>query len=264
MPHHRFSIIVVLSALLASTTFAQTKPDYVRELQKNAAVSGKAEWGHWGDRPAKYSDWTYHSNRLVPIYTFGLTLERYTGENSSYRSEEILTEIYGELPEQTLDPNATYMDQTEVFFLQKKAIDAGKKNIILMIFDGMDWQTTYATTIFKNRTIPYTQGYGSGLSFLDYDACMKDRGDFVCSPHNSGTDSDVNSQTVSNIGGDRKGGYSAKYGGYHSWSKTNSDEYLLGKLKGLNHVVTDSAASATSMNSGIKTYNSAINVSPDG
>jgi alkaline phosphatase len=38
----------------------------------------------------------------------------------------------------------------------------------------------------------------------------------------------------------------------------------LGKLKDVPHAVTDSAASATSMTSGIKTYNGAINVDPTG
>ncbi len=239
--------------------------DFLRQLQFEAAETGKASWGHWGDRPSKYSGWTYHSNRLVPIYTFGIDLERFIGANSSYRSEEILTDIYGDLPNDTLDEKATYMDQTEVYFLQKTAIESGKKHVILIVFDGMDWQTTQAAAIYKTKAVKYTSGYGEGLKFLDYDRCqIRDQGDFVCSPHNSGTKTDVDAQTVSNIGGDKQGGYSPVYGGYHSWSKASSDSYLLGKQRDLNHVVTDSAASATSMNSGIKTFNSAINVDPKG
>ena len=258
-------VLIVLGS--SSNLFSQSEPgsdDFVRQFQRDAMESKKASWGRWGDRPSKYSSWTNHSNRLVPIYTFGLTLDRYTGNNSSYRSKEILTDIYGSLPKETLDAKATYMDQTEVYFLQKAAIKSGKKNIILLVLDGMDWQTTQAAAIYKNRSVVYEEGFGSGLAFLDSDKCEKDIGDFVCSAHNSGTDFDVNSQTVSNVGGDKQGGYAPAYGGYHSWSTPKSETYLLGKLKNLNHVVTDSAASATSMCSGIKTYNSAINVDPEG
>ena len=242
----------------------QEKTDFLRQMQFESAESDKATWGHWGDRPAKFSSWTYHSNRLVPVYTFGISLQRYAGENSSYRDEKRLTEIYGRLPEKTVDPAATYMDQTEIYKLQKDAIEAGKKNIILIVFDGMEWQTTQAAAIYKNNKIEYESGYGKGLAFLDYDKCETDRADFVCSPHNSGTKFDVDSQTISNVGGDKKGGYAPTFGGYHCWSKPSSDSYLLGKQKDLSHVVTDSAASATSMNSGVKTFNSAINVDHKG
>lgn len=263
---HLISCLLIVF-VLNSIGFAQTEPagkDFLRQLQLEAIESKNASWGRWGDRKSKYSSWTYHSNRLVPIYTFGLNLDRYTGDNSSYRSEDILTDIYGQMPKETLDDKATYMDQTEVYYLQKAAVAAGKKNIILLVLDGMDWQTTQAAAIYRSRSVSYKKGFGSGLSFLDYDKCDKDHGDFVCSPHNSGTKSDVDSQTVSNVGGDKRGGYSAAYGGYHSWSVPKSETYMLGKLNSLNHVVTDSAASATSMCSGIKTYNSAINVDPEG
>ena len=254
--------------LIASSVSAQSDQpnvdDYLRQMQLEASESDECDWGRWGDRASKYSSWTYHSNRLVPIYTFGLTLDKFTGDNSSYRSEEILTDIYGELPEGTLDPKATYMDQTEVYYLQKAAIKAGKRNIILIVLDGMDWQTSQAAAIYRNKSVVFEEGYGSGLAFLDYDKCEKDQGDFVCSPHNSGTKFDIDSQTVSNIGGDKRGGYSADFGGYHSWSKPTSESYLLGKLLSLNHVVTDSESAATAMCSGVKTYNSAINVDHEG
>ena len=250
--------------VLAENCFAQHEEDFLRQMQFAAVETEKADWGHWGDRKAKYSSWTYHSNRLVPIYTFGMKLDKYTGENSSYRSEELVREIYGVVPRKTVNTRANYMDQTEVYYLQREAFESGKKNVILLVFDGMDWQTSQAAAIYKNRKVIYKKGYGKGLAFLDYNECEKDSGDFVCSPHNSGTKTDVDAQTVSNIGGDKRGGYSANHGGYRSWSKPRSPTYLLGKLNSLNHVVTDSASSATSMNTGYKTYNSAINVAPDG
>ena len=260
----RFHHLILICALIPGFSSAQKNDDYLRQMQFEAVESKKADWGHWGDRKSRYSSWTYHSNRLVPIYTFGLKLDKFTGENSSYRSEELVEDIYGAVPKKTVNPRADYMDQTEVYFLQQEALKSGKKNIILMVFDGMDWQTSQAAAIYKNKEVVYRKGYGKGLAFLDYDKCETDRGDLVCSPHNSGTKSDVDAQTVTNIGGDKRGGYSANHGGYHSWSKPRSPTYLLGKLNSLNHVVTDSAASATSMNTGYKTFNSAINIAPDG
>ena len=166
-----FAILLFFASTIAAQ--AQQEPnDFLRKMQSEAAETGKASWGRWGDHPKKYSSWTYHSNRLVPIYTFGLTMEKYTGGNSSYRSEEILTDIYGDMPKETLDPKATYMDQTEVYFLQKAAIEAGKKNIILIVFDGMDWQTSQAAAIYKNKSVEYEKGYGKGLAFLDYDLSL--------------------------------------------------------------------------------------------
>jgi len=255
---------VVFVVLIAAEFCIGQQDDFIRQLQFQAVETGEAAWGHWGDREARYSSWTNHSNRLVPIYTFGVTLDKYTGSNSSYRCPDLLTDFFGELPANTANPRAEYMDQTEVYFLMKDAIAAGKKHIVLFVFDGLDWHLTRAASIYNHKQVAYQKGYGQGLAFLDYDRCLKDAGDVVSSPHNTGTNVDVDAQTVSNIGGDKRGGYSADHGGYHSWSEPRSEIYLLGKLNSLNHVVSDSASSATSMNTGFKTYNSAINVTPDG
>lgn len=264
--HRYIPVLVLLISFTVCTRpgLSQREPDYLRQMQFDAVENKSCTWARWGDHPSRYSSWTNHSNRLVPIYTFGLTLARYTGENSPYRDEQALRSIYGYVPDRTVDPQASYMDQTQVYSLQKDALAAGKKHIFLILFDGMDWQTTQAAAIYRSKRVGYEKGYGSGLAFLDYDKCPKDAGDFVCSPHNTGTKTEVDSQTVTNIGGDKQGGYSAAYGGYFSWSKPPSESYLLGKFKGVDHVYTDSAASATSMTTGAKTYVSAINVEPDG
>jgi alkaline phosphatase len=222
-----------------------------------------ADWGHWGTNPEKYSSWTNHSNRLIPIYTFGVDLSAFKGEKSVYRDEKRLVELYGRLPEETLNPNAEYLDQTDIYHLQKQAIDQGKKYIFLIIFDGMDWQSTRNAAIYQSKKI-YDSGRGEGLYFLDYRTEINDYGYMVTSAHNSGTRFDVNAQTVSNPGGDTPGGYSAAIGGDAPWSKPQSDEYLIGRLRRLPHCVTDSSSSATSMTAGIKTFNTAINVAPDG
>ena len=115
--------------------------DPIRELQKQAAASKSSNWGHWGPDASKYSSWTSHSNRLVPVYTFGIGLKPYKDANSLYRNPEKIQKLYGYLPTGTVNRRATYLDQTDIYRLQWDAIRQGKKYIILMVFDGMDWDT---------------------------------------------------------------------------------------------------------------------------
>ena len=136
--------------------------------------------------------------------------------------------------------------------------------MILIVFDGMDWQTSYAASIYKNKKVLYNKGRGKGLAFMDYDGCKTDFGSFVCSPHNKGTLSNVDAQVVNNPGGEKRGGYSFEHGGSTPWSKSKSLGYLIGNLKSLDHVVTDSAASGTSMTTGYKTFNAAVAVDFEG
>ena len=124
----------------------------------------------------------------------------------------------------------------------------------------MDWHTTQAAAIYKQQAITYTQGRGDTLSFQTYDKAETDFGFCVTSCHNGGSKKDVNSQTVSNEGGNRSGGYNADLGGDTPWDRSASSSYLMGRHKGLTHVTTDSAASATSITTGKKTYNAAIAV----
>ncbi len=237
--------------------------DFMRSYQFEAVDSGDCDWCHWGDRAGKFSNWTTHSNRLVPIYTWGIKLDRFDKANSCYRNQEKLKEIYGRLPDETLNPKADYFDQTDVYRLQQQAVEAGKRHIIVIIFDGMDWQTTQAAAVYQEGRIAYRRGRGTGLAFLDYKRSSSDYGYFVSSPHNNDSQVDVNAQVVT-VQGKRGGGYSAAYGGNRPWSRPADPSYLKGRRKSLPHGYTDSAASATSLFCGIKTYNSAINVAPDG
>src|SRR5262249_52880038 len=75
---------------------------------------------------------------------------------------------------------------------------------------------------------------------------------------------DVNAQVVSNIGGKMRGGYDWKLAGDTPWATAGDPDYPIAKSRTQPHAVTDSAASATSMNSGIKTYDDAINVEFEG
>ncbi len=259
-----FVVVFELSAGCEQVT-GQQGPDYLRQMQFNAVSEKQADWVHWGDRADVFSTWTNHSNRLIPVYTFGMNLDAFQNENSVYRSKAALTELYGKLPTATFNPQAEYFDQSDIFRLQKLAFESGKKHVILIVFDGMDWQTSQAASVYKHKRVLYTQGRGSGLSFLDYDRAETDFGYVVTSPHNNDTKTDLDAQLVTQIGGEERiGGYSAELGGAHPWSEPGDPSYLLGKRKTEPHMYTDSAASATSMTTGFKTFNAAINVGPDG
>jgi alkaline phosphatase len=237
--------------------------DHVRELQTAATESKQADWGHWGPDASKYSTWGTHSNRLIPVYTFGIGLDALRGKNSVYRDAKGIERLYGRLPEGTLNEQAEYFDQTDVYRLQRMAADAGKKYIVLIIFDGMDWETTRAAAIYHGGKV-YEQGRGTGLWFLDYRGTSTDFGFCVTAPHNDLTDVDVNSQTVKNPGGKLPGGYDWRLGGQTPWDRKVDGQYLIGKNRQRPHPYTDSASAAASLTCGIKTYNDAINVDFEG
>jgi alkaline phosphatase len=262
---HRFvaSALLLVCALASFARAAPPSTDAVRDLQAAAIRDGKADWGYWGSQPSKYTDWSQHSNRLIPVYTFGIDLASVRGEHSVYRSRERLEQLYGYLPTETLNPKAEYFDQTDVYRLQKEAAAAGKKRIILFIFDGMDWQTTQAAAIYKAGEVKYREGRGTGLYFQDYRGAPTDFGWCVTSPANLGTKVDVDSQTVASAGG-KHGGFSWKRGGDTPWAIESDPDYPISKSRDCPHQYTDSAASATSMTTGIKTYDEAINVDVQG
>ncbi|MEZ6095708.1 MAG: alkaline phosphatase [Pirellulaceae bacterium] len=236
----------------------------MRKLQFEAIETGHADWGHWGARPEKYSDWTNHSNRLIPVYVFGGDLKQFSNQNSCYRTAEGLKQVYGYEPTETLNPDANYLDQTDIYRLQLNAQASGKKNIILMVFDGMDWQTTQAAAIYRNKSVKYRLGRGTGLAFQDYQGAPTDFGYYVTSAICGSTQIDVDHQLVVQHETRTGGGYSVQRAGNSPWSIAGDRDYLMGISNGLKQVVTDSAASATSLCSGIKTYNAAINVDMDG
>lgn len=261
--HARLSVVVIV-ALLGLTAERASRTDHLRELQTAAAQSNKADWGHWGCDLAKYSTWFSHSNRLVPIYTFGIKLDAVRGANSVYRDAEKVKKLYGYEPQDTVNPTAQYFDQTDVAHLQKLAVEQGKKRVILFVFDGMDWQTTWAAAVFASGKVGYKEGRGTGLNFQDYRGVETDYGFFATSPHNEGTNVNVDTQTLVNPGGTQRGGYSWKIAGTTPWSTASILDYCIGKCEDCSQAYTDSASSATSLCSGIKTFNDSINVDPVG
>ena len=262
MGTHRLYILTCI-ALLA-TSHSSLAGDWLRELQLRATDAGTATWGHWGRRPDLYHDWKSHSNRLVPVYTFGMTLAPYRDHQSVYRNPKKLAALYGTTPPGTYNPEANYLDQTDLYRLQRKAISAGKKYIFLVIFDGLDWHTTRAASTYLSDETLYHRGRGTGLSFQDYDQVVTDFGFMVTAPHNLGSTPDPDRQTVADAGGTQSGGYHPELGGHAPWDRPRRPAYLVGAMPGWPHPVTDSAAAATAMTTGIKTYNSGINVSPAG
>ena len=250
--------------LLAGPLPAPIHAKHIKQLQVEAISQGRAPWGHWGPNPEKYTGWSSHSNRLAPVYTFGLSLESVAGANSAYRDAQRIERLYGRLPEGTLNTAADYFDQTDVCRLQQAAAAAGKKYIILVIFDGMDWQTAWAAAIYNSGKVGYREGRGTGLHFLDYRGAATDFGFAVTSPHNDGTTGDVDTQTLVNPGGKTPGGYDAQLAGPNPWTPGSDPLYIIGQSPARRSAVTDSAAAATSLCSGIKTYNDAVNFDPQG
>ncbi len=247
------SVCAVVASVLAEAS-------EIAAMQVAAEQSGTASWGYWGDQPERYVSYSSHSNRLIPVYSFGISLSGIDGANSIYRDAERLTSLYGQLPEATLNPEAEYFDQTDIHALQLAAADAGWKRIVLVVFDGLDWTTTRVSAIAANGEVAYNEGRGTGLAFLDYDRAPTDFGYCVTSPANDGTDVDVDVQLVVNPGGKTPGGYDPALGGATPWDARENATYLIGKDRSRPHAVTYSAASAVSLCTGIKTYNNAVNV----
>ena len=265
--------VTVFCLLLLNTI---VRADHIRELQTNAMEANQAAFGHWGVDPAIYKQWTTHSNRLIPVYTFGtqspgastgqlgpVDLRNYSGVNSPYRDDGALKRIYGRIPTHTINPKAEYFDQTNIYDLQMSGFANGKKYVFLVIFDGMDWQTTRAASIYKTQSIAYTSGRGTGLHLQDYTASETTQFGFMCtSPHNHGTRTDPDTQSVLNPGGTIFGGYNVEHGGPNPWTPGIDPLYPISKSvdKAYLHAYTDSSSSATSMTAGIKTFNDGVNI----
>ena len=257
--------ILALSTLLfvGSVDLRSQTPDPIAEMQTQAVATNTSSWGHWGPNPEKYSSWTTHTNRLIPAYIFGGDFSRVAGEKSIYRCTVAIEKLYGFLPEETANPQAEYFDQTDIFRLQKWAVESGKKRIILFVFDGMDWHTSRAAAINKTAAVKYDSGRGEGLWFQDYRGARTDFGYFVSSPHDEGTSANVDKQILTSPG-KILGGYSAALCGPTPWGPITDAKYPNSTSDKVKHAYTDSASSATSMCSGIKTYNDAINVDVKG
>ena len=261
--------------------------DRIKELQTAGVANQKEKAArpyHFGSQGPDdvFSNHASHTNRLVPVYVFGrkADLGAVTGKNSLYRDPEKIKALYGFLPENTVNPDAEYADQSDLYRVQRDAVARGVQHLFIVWFDGLDWPTTQAAAIVKTGKV-YTAGKGSGLIFQDYTADGTAQfGYVVTSPTHDKNTPDVDAQTVvipptawaaATTPGSpgRTPGPSARWGlkapGYLKGQSANAaDQAGVKAAGGVLHAYTDSSTSAAEVVSGRKAYNNGINVTDDG
>jgi alkaline phosphatase len=279
--------LVVALALLTALANPSLSPgaDRIRDLQ-DAYVENRAQKVsrayHFGSQGPDnvFSNHTSHSNRLIPVYVFGrkADLASVTGSNSRYRDPDKIRALYGCLPEHTLNPNADYADQSDLYRVQADAAARGARRLITVWFDGLDWQTTQAAAIVKTGKV-YTSGKGAGLVFQeDRQGLPVQYGFVVTSPTHDKNDANVDEQTVVIPSSSLGGGYDFRIAGPNPWTDgpLNAPGYLKGQsasaadkagvaaVGGVIHAYTDSSQSAGEYVTGVKCYNNGVNVTDDG
>jgi alkaline phosphatase len=269
---------------------AGTRIDPIRQTQNDYIASKDerlARLYHFGTQgPGEvFSNHRSHTNRMVPVYIFGTKarLQDVTGANSLYRDAAKLESLYGVLPPHTLNTEAEYADQSDLYRVQADAVKRGIKYLFILWFDGLDWETTRAAALIKTG-IDYHEGKGAGLEFQDYaGAGAPQYGYVVTSPtHDDPAESqfEVNHQTVAELGAVLRGGYDARFAGPTPWqvgsNTSRGPGYLRGQAMtkdeyaavlaadGVAHAYTDSASSAAEAVTGVKMYNGSINFRDDG
>lgn len=252
------------AAAREATTDTVQDADPLREIQAAAVSRGHSPYFHWGADPGVYAGYDGHSNRLIPVWVHGaetggpVDLQRYAGAGSAYRDSSALRDLYGRVPQATLNSDAEYLDQTDIYRLQRDALAAGRRHLFLVVMDGMDWQTVQLAAAVRNGRVP-AAGPGDDLAFQrGGEARPLQSGFMVTSPYGTAGSLDVDAQSVTGV--TPGGGYDAARGGATPWAPGQVG-YLTGRG---GHSVTDSAASAVSMVTGEKTYNGAINVDRKG
>ena len=276
------------TAFVAMSALAADDPkDHLKRFQTENVKTAKEKRDrpyHFGSQGngGPFSNHTSPTNRLIPFYTFGskIDLGLITGKNNVYHDKEKLKELYGYLPENTWNPDAEYVDQSDFAKVLENAKDKGAKHIFIVWFDGLDWPTTQAAAVAKTGEV-YTEGRGSGLIFQDYKgAGQSGFGYYVTSPTHEENTPDVDNQTVKIPEGSLKGGYDPRFGGPNPWTPGPLAAKAPGYLKGQSghaqdkseviaaggaiHAYTDSAPSAAEFVSGRKSYNNSINALEDG
>lgn len=289
-PHrdHRLrSFGAVLYLLATIWTGTVQAGDLLKELQTEYASRAKEPAErvyHFGSQKAGgvFSNHTSHSNRMVPVYAFGrkVDLGSVMGANSRYRDAEKIKAVFGFLPENTLNPQAVYADQSDIYRVLKDGVARGARHVFIVWFDGLDWPTTQAAAIAKSGKV-YTEGKGSGLLFQDYAADgTAQYGFVVTSPTRNSAILDVDRQLVTIPARSLGGGYDAQIAGPNPWTLGPLGSRAPGYFKGqaaneedragvlsvgrVLHAYTDSSQSAAELVSGVKSYNSGLNIADDG
>jgi alkaline phosphatase len=259
--------------------------DVLKALQNeyvDTKADKKARAYHFGSQGAGdvFSNHTSHSNRLVPVYAFGknVDLGAVMGPNSTYRDAEKITRLYGELPPNTLNPEAEYADQSDLYRVQKAAVEKGVKYLFTVWFDGLDWDTTRAAAAYKTGKV-YDEGKGAGLVFQDETADGTAQfGYVVTSPTHDKNAVDLDAQTVTIPSDSLLGGYDAQVAGPNPWTPgpmkapgylkgqaaNDADKKSVAAVERVAHAYTDSSQSAGEYVSGVKSYNNGVNIKDDG
>jgi alkaline phosphatase len=231
-----------------------------------------------------FSTHTSHSNRLVPAYFLGSTvdLEPYVGPNSAYRDPSRLQAIYGRVPEHTVNPSAEYLDQSDLYRIQAEAVRRGARFLFTVWFDGMDWEVVRAAVLARTGREPST-GPGAGPFFENFAGTRVQFAAVVTSPSRVDPPAallDVDRQTLGDLSGLLGGGYDPRFGGFMPWEPgpllARAPLYLMGQSAGdagrrqveaaggAVHAYTDSAPSAAAYASGVKQSNGVINFDDQG
>jgi alkaline phosphatase len=266
---------------------ARSDEDRIKELQTAAIANPRGKVArpyHFGSQGPidVFANHASHSNRLVPVYVFGrkADLGAVTGKHSIYRDAERVKALYGFLPRHTVNPEAEYADQSDLYRVQREALARGVRHLFIVWFDGLDWPTTQAAAIVKSGKV-YTSGKGSGLVFQDFNADgTAQYGFVVTSPTHDKNITDVDAQTVAIPRDSLAGGYDARIAGPNPWtlgplgakapgylkgqSASPSDRAGVQSVGGVLHAYTDSSTSAAEVVSGRKAYNNGVNVTEDG
>ncbi len=238
---------------------------------------------HFGSQGAGsvFSNHFSHSNRMVGVYAFGRTVDlgSVTGKHSRYRDAAAIRAAYGFMPENTLNPQAEYADQSDLYRVLKDAVARGARHVFIIWFDGLDWPTAQAAAIVRTGKV-YTEGKGSGLFFQDYTADGTAQYGFaVTSPTHDRSIQDIDRQLVTIPPDSLGGGYDAQIAGPNPWTLGPLGSQAPGYFKGQSanaadragvqaagrvlHAYTDSSQSAAELVSGVKSYNSGLNVADD-
>lgn len=282
---NRSSLALALATLLA-LPLGSRADDALKAMQAEAIATKDS----MADRPyhfgtqgpgGVFSNHTSHTNRLVPVITLGrpADLGSITGENSPYRSADRLERLYGALPEHTLDPGAEYGDQSDLYRLQKLAVENGAKHLFVVLFDGMDWEALRAAAIVRSGKVDDQGVLSTPLLGIggNGDGTMA-VGSVVTSPTHDDADVDLDEQTIAIPEDSLRGGYDPRFAGLgplqapeldapgylRGQSATEEELRRLHDLGGVPHAYTDSSCSAAEIASGVKSYNNSVNVGPDG
>ena len=287
----RMVLLGIVTCSQPGLGLAQTPVDRMQQMQAEAVYSNsqyRPRPYHFGAQPpgTVFSNHTSHSNRLVPVYVIGdkANLGAVTGANSKYRDAERLKALYGRLPEHTLNPNAEYADQSDLYQVQADAVQRGARHLFIGWFDGMDWEPLRASVLARTGK-DLEPGPASGpqwLGPLGLDGVPIQFASVVTSPTHGDPPAekqDLDHQVRRDLDTLLPGGYDPRFGGPNAWtpgpllamargylkgqSATAEEQAQIVAAGGVVHAYTDSAPSACEFASGHKMTNDAINVLDD-